>query len=394
MLTLSIKLVYLYFKTLELIQKMDINKIQAPTIILNKKVVIENIRAMVEKAKKHNLIFRPHFKTHQSAEIGNWIKNTGANKITVSSVGMANYFAENGWDDITIAFPLNIRELKKIEKLAKQVHLNILIGSLETIRYLHKKVNQKIGFFIKIDTGYHRSGIPASDIESIQQILNQAKPNKNLQFKGFLSHFGHSYYADNKRDVLIIFEDGKKQLVILKNHFIKEYPDLIISVGDTPSCTLADNFSGIDEIRPGNFVFFDLMQYNIGVCKASEIAMVVACPVVDKSPKRGELLIYGGAVHFSKEYIFDKHGNKVFGKAVRLTENGWSETENNIYVSGLSQEHGIIKATGSFIESLKIGDLLGVLPVHSCLTANLLKEYYEIGGGCIKMWGGKLKPFS
>ncbi len=28
----------------------------------------------------------------------------------------------------------------------------------------------------------------------------------------------------------------------------------------------------------------------------------------------------------------------------------------------------------------KVGDLLGVLPVHSCLTADLLKEYQTLDG--------------
>ncbi len=76
---------------------------------------------MAQKAKAHNLIFRPHFKTHQSAEIGNWFKDEGVNKITVSSVQMAEYFAESGWKDILIAFPVNIRETEQINRLASKI---------------------------------------------------------------------------------------------------------------------------------------------------------------------------------------------------------------------------------------------------------------------------------
>ena len=32
-------------------------------------------------------------------------------------------------------------------------------------------------------------------------------------------------------------------------------------------------------------------------------------------------------------------------------------------------------------------DLLGVLPVHSCLTADLLKEYRTVAGECVRMMG-------
>ena len=367
---------------------MNVQNIQTPTLILNKALVLENIQFMAEKARKHHLSFRPHFKTHQSAEIGNWFKDAGVDKITVSSVSMAEYFAKHGWKDITIAFPLNIRELDDIENLAKSVKLNILISSLETIQYLLKYLKQKTGFFIKIDTGYHRSGVLPENPEQIQQILFSAASSKNLQFKGFLSHFGHTYKAKNKQEVLSIFESGKKQMDKLKNNFSELFPNLIISIGDTPSCTLANDFKGIDEIRPGNFVFFDLMQSNIGVCKESDVAVVMACPVVDKYPERGEVLIYGGAVHLSKEYILDKLGNKIFGKVVQLTKNGWTEIKEEIYVTNLSQEHGIIKASRSFIELLKIGDLLGILPVHSCLTANLKKEYLTINDELLEMWKG------
>ncbi|RLD73544.1 MAG: alanine racemase, partial [Bacteroidetes bacterium] len=85
---------------------MNVQNIQTPTLILNKALVLENIQFMAEKARKHHLSFRPHFKTHQSAEIGNWFKDAGVDKITVSSVSMAEYFAKHGWKDITIAFPL------------------------------------------------------------------------------------------------------------------------------------------------------------------------------------------------------------------------------------------------------------------------------------------------
>ncbi len=364
---------------------MNVLSIQSPTLILNKALVLKNIQIMAEKARKYHLTFRPHFKTHQSAEIGNWFKDTGVDKITVSSVGMANYFADHGWNDITIAFPVNIRELPEMENLAKRISLTVLISNEETALYLSQMVKQSVGFFIKIDTGYHRAGVIPENLEQLQQILLAVENNKNLQFKGFLSHFGHTYKAKNKQEVLSIFESGKNQLAKLKKYFSKDYPNLIISIGDTPSCTLANDFGGIDEIRPGNFVFFDLMQANIGVCKESDIAVTMACPVIEKYLEREEVLIYGGAVHLSKEYILDKLGSKIFGKVVQLTKNGWTEIKEGVYITGLSQEHGIIKASRSFIESLKIGDLLSILPVHSCLTANLMKEYLTINDELLEM---------
>ena len=56
-----------------------------PTLILDKEVCLRNIERMAEKAKAKNLLFRPHFKTHQSATVGEWFRDAGITAITVSS---------------------------------------------------------------------------------------------------------------------------------------------------------------------------------------------------------------------------------------------------------------------------------------------------------------------
>ena len=80
-----------------------------PTLILDEARCKANIRHMCRKANDQGVVLRPHFKTHQSKIIGRWFGDMGIDKITVSSVGMARYFAEDGWKDITIAFPVNVR---------------------------------------------------------------------------------------------------------------------------------------------------------------------------------------------------------------------------------------------------------------------------------------------
>jgi len=73
---------------------MHLDSIQKPTLVLDKERCLRNIRKMAEKANKHNLHFRPHFKTHQSIEIGRWFRDFGVKAITVSSVEMAQYLAK------------------------------------------------------------------------------------------------------------------------------------------------------------------------------------------------------------------------------------------------------------------------------------------------------------
>ncbi len=167
------------------------------------------------------------------------------------------------------------------------------------------------------------------------------------------------------------------------------FADVEISIGDTPSCSMVEDLSDVDEIRPGNFVFYDATQFAIGSCSEEQIAVAVACPVVAKHQERQELIIYGGAVHLSKDVLvqlFDFWGEKPTYGAIALPgDSGWGPILPNAYVAGVAQEHGIVKVSQEIFERVNIGDLLMVIPVHSCLTAHLLRKYVTLEGEVLEL---------
>ena len=360
-------------------------EITKPTLLLDKEIALRNIENMVRKAKDLNLNFRPHFKTHQSAEIAEWFRTAGVKAITVSSFTMANYFADAGWDDITIAFSINIPEIPEINELAGRINLNVLIENKEGLEALQQKMEWHVGVFIKIDTGYNRTGIEANRTPLIDQLLVDIQKSPLLNFKGFLSHTGHTYLANSTHDIFSRHFDALLKMKALKSRYISEWPELMISLGDTPSCSICDNFDGVDEIRPGNFVFYDLMQYKLGVCKLTDIAVRMVCPVIAVHSSRNEVVIYGGAIHFAKESITNVDGKQLYGRIlIRQGENEILLDERN-YLHSLSQEHGILRITPKDLSYFKPGQFIEILPVHSCLTANLMREYMTTDGDNIKM---------
>ena len=360
-----------------------LSKITVPTLLLDKKKAIENINFMAEKAKKHGLIFRPHFKTHQSHVIGRWFRDAGISKITVSSFKMAQYFASDGWKDITVAFPVNIREIDLINDLANEIELNIVIESKEAVEFLSKRLKNNVGAFIKIDVGFNRTGIECADIEYINALIRSIRLSKHMKFKGFLSYTGQTYRLKTPSHIPLSLKKALNKLSLLKKAFINDYPDCIISIGDTPSCTLAEDFTGADEIRPGNFIFYDVMMLSYSVCTWDKIAVCLVCPVVSKHTARKEIVFYGGGVHFSKENLLVS-GKEFFGLVTRVTDKGWSEPVKGVYAKALHQEHGILKCDNSdCFDSINVGDLVGILPVHSCLTADCMKSYLTLEGEVI-----------
>lgn len=347
--------------------------ITKPTLIIDEYKCRENIKRMFKKARYYNLDFRPHFKTHQSLEIGSWFKELGVNKITVSSVDMANYFSED-WENITIAFPFNIREIESINELASRITINLVIENIESISFLSKHLISNVNILLKIDVGYHRTGISPKDKNLMDTILKLINSNHHLTFIGFLGHAGHTYKCRTQEAIRKIHASSLEIMTGLKTLYKSQYPNLIVSLGDTPSCSLADDFTGVDEIRPGNFVFYDLTQHKIGSTAISRIAVAMICPIVSIHKNRSEIVIYGGGVHFSKDRLEDKEGT-VFGRVVEKTKIGWGDVIPRMYISSLSQEHGIVSVPKSKISKYKIGDYLMILPIHSCMTANSMKWY-------------------
>ncbi len=149
-----------------------VDLIQKPTMLLDAEQARRNIARMAGKARASQTRFRPHFKTHRSAEIGDWFRSAGVEQITVSSVDMAVYFADHGWDDICIAFPTNIRQIKQINQLAQRVKLHLLVESVETVDLLRQQLTAPVAVWLEVDTGYSRSGVAWDDAAGLYAIAS------------------------------------------------------------------------------------------------------------------------------------------------------------------------------------------------------------------------------
>jgi D-serine deaminase-like pyridoxal phosphate-dependent protein len=234
--------------------------------------------------------------------------------------------------------------------------------------------------YIKIDTGYHRTGLTHEEMPIIKEVVNVLDSSPLTRFKGLLTHAGHTYHERTRAGIKQIYSSSTEILSRVKEEL--DTPDRMVlrSYGDTPSCSIIEKFDGIDEIRPGNFVFYDLMQLNAGVCLPSQVAGIVVCPVVAVHPARNQVVIYGGAVHLSKESI-PVDGRPVYGQLVEMDEKGWYDPIPDAVVVSLSQEHGILHSPDFVIKSIRPGMVIGIIPVHSCLTASLMQGYQLLGGG-------------
>jgi D-serine deaminase-like pyridoxal phosphate-dependent protein len=360
---------YLYFCNYKP-DSMDISTFETPIFVVDSQTLKRNIIRIKDKLGK-NTVFRPHFKTHINADVGKIFKDYGINQITVSSVDMAEFFYKNGFRDITIAFPFNIRQLKRTQSLAEKTSLNLCISNPESAIFVSENFKTEVGIFVEIDTGDNRSGIDWNNQNEISQSIRKIITNQNLIFKGFLTHNGQTYRLNSPQEIIDSSNDSIAKMMTLKEKYSAYKP--IISIGDTPGACLLNDFTCVDEVRPGNFVYFDLMQLNLGVCEFSDISARIYCPVVDINSDRNQIVIYGGAIHFSKDFIMYED-QKSFGLCTGVLRNQ-DKIQLNANLISLSQEHGIIQFYDEFLHKKSIipGDIVEIIPVHSCLTAHQMQ---------------------
>src|SRR5262249_46013453 len=137
--------------------------------------------------------------------------------------------------------------------------------------------------------------------------------------------------------------------------------DLTRSVGSTPTASIVDRFEDADEVRPGNYVFYDAFQATIGSCPRQDCPVSVMATVVGSYPERREAIIDAGALAFSKDLGPD-HIDAKFGYGIVCD---LDLRPLPIKLVSISQEHGKLRAANP----PPVGTPLRILPNHSCLTA-------------------------
>ncbi len=78
-------------------------ELDTPALLIDKRVMMENVAAMQQYADRQHVKLRPHTKTHKTPALAKLQEEKGASGITVAKVGEAEVMAAHGLKDIFIA---------------------------------------------------------------------------------------------------------------------------------------------------------------------------------------------------------------------------------------------------------------------------------------------------
>jgi len=351
---------------------MNVNHLQTPAFLVDANIVRQNCASMREKARASGVAFRPHVKTHKTIEIARMQHGDATGPITVSTLAEAEFFADGGFRDITYAVPIAPDKLDRVAALAKRVErLSILIDNAEALRGLERH-GGVFDVFLKVDCGYHRAGVNPDDPDSVRLAISIAN-SRAVHFQGLLTHAGHSYHARTVEEIRRIAAEESAALTRFRDLLPEELQNTLRSIGSTPTASVVEEFSDCDEVRPGNYVFFDAFQATIGSCRRADVAVSVLATVVGSYADRNESIIDAGALAFSKDLGPD-HIDPQFGYGV-VCDVDLRPLDARLVA--LSQEHGKLSA------ALPIGMRVRVIPNHSCLTAAMYDTYHVVENGAV-----------
>jgi len=364
----------------------QLKELETPAVLLDATQLASNLSSMQKRADRHGVALRPHVKTHKSLEIGRRQLAFGATGITVATLDEAIVFIEGGFASITIARPMI--SATKWDRLfsaleSHEADVRIVADSEEGLRIaadMAMAYDKKVGIFIKIDVGLHRCGLSPED-KRLLDLAIMAQEATHLDFRGILSHAGHVYAAGSSDEAANLAEQERRLMLVVRDTLLaNDVPVPEVSVGATPTVLASTHFEGITEIRPGNYVFLDLLPVRAGVAQQSDIALSILGTVISKN---NDYFITdtGSKTLTSDTGVHGMTGTQGFGLAYPLDH--YQAADYALIVEKVSEEHGLIRRTDF---DLPIGSQVRIIPVHACPVANLAREYVVLDDDQLVSW--------
>lgn len=357
------------------------SSLETPCLLLDKHRVQRNIQRMESKTQQAGVTLRPHLKTAKSSDIANLFNQGNPCPITVSTLKEAEYFAEAGYRDILYAVSIAPNKLHRAFKLCQTgVNLHLLLDQPQSAQALldFAQTNRwQPSVFIEIDCDGHRAGLTPEDPKLIEcaTLLSQgaqAQLGKSC-FAGLMTHGGGSYDCHNKAQAKAHAEQErqaclKAAALLLQHNIVCPH----ISTGSTPTVVAGTDFSGINEVRPGVFVFFDLFQWGMGLCEFDDLALSVLCTVIGHKADQNRLFIDAGALALSKDRSTQEQ-RQDYGYGLVCHIDG---SQAPLALRRVNQEHGVVSldATAALAD-YPIGSQLRIYPNHACMTAAAYETY-------------------
>jgi len=329
-----------------------IHDLETPSILINMDIMERNIARIQERCDSLGIQLRPHIKTHKIPALAQLQLAQGAIGIACQKVSEAEVFADAGITDIEIPYNI-VGKLKtaRLAALAKRAQLIVTVDSQPVIAGIAEAAREAgvtIRMMVELVSEQNRTGTTPEDAFRLAQYIQE---EDGVQFAGVM------IYPTNAsvRPRLL------KTLELLKEAGI---PVEMVSGGGTGAILEAHEVPELTEFRIGTYIFNDWRTVAHEWATMEDCAMTIRTTVVSANDK-GRVIIDAGG----KTVTLDKHEG-LHGYIVEYPEARFYQT---------SEEHGFLDFS-AYDQIPKVGDIVHIIPVHTCIVTNLHNQIYGVRG--------------
>jgi len=349
---------------------MRVEEIDTPALLVDLDTMERNLRRVAEYTERHGLRLRPHTKTHKSPRIGRRQLDLGAVGLTVAKVGEAEVMLAAAPADILVAYPVIGRaKLERLMAVARRTRVTVSLDSLFAAQQLSaaaQAAGVTIGVLAETDVGLGRVGVsPGAELLGLARAIQRLP---GLSFEGIAFYPGHikDHGTAGKEALAALGALIQSMLADFRRAGIEVR---IASGGSTPSLYHSHELPGLNEIRPGTYVYNDWNTVASGACTLQDCAATLLVTVVSTA-RPGQIIVDGGSKTFSSDRLMGA-AESTFGHVVEAPAAVFHK---------MNEEHGYVDVRACS-RGFEIGERLRIIPNHICVAVNLHERVYGIRNG-------------
>jgi D-serine deaminase-like pyridoxal phosphate-dependent protein len=352
---------------------LELKHLETPTVVVDMNKVRDNLKDMAESVASFGCSLRPHVKTHKIAELARLQLQYGANGITCAKVSEAEVMANGGIQDIFIAYPLvGDFRIRRAVELSRRIRLILAVDSFHGAKALSEAaVNSGTCLEVRmeVDTGLKRTGVPYHKASETAHSISELP---GLKLTGIYTFRGLIYDGKPTDDNSAAGRQEGELLAALAVRLRNEGLDIRdVSGGSSPTGKFVAQVPGVTEVRPGTYIFQDIMQVKERACSENQCAAFVLATVVS-TPEDGYAIVDGGSKTYGTDFQINSAPFYYEGY-------GYVADNPDLILSRVNEEHGIITSK-SGCTGLKVGQKICITPVHICSTVNLHNYVWLMDG--------------
>ncbi|KAJ5301692.1 hypothetical protein N7508_006555 [Penicillium antarcticum] len=330
--------------------------------------------------------------------------------------------------NILYGIPLIPGQIPRLIKISKELSqnqgkatLSLMIDHPDQLPYLEslsREAGKAVHIFVKVDTGYHRAGLPPSALNKngLLEKIAEAEAQGTVNLLGLYSRNSLSYNGSTPQEAmkaLSIEIRGLREALRVNTSLLPQLEEkgrkLVLSVGATPQVVSSQNLmqgdescgeaaelkellsgSGSDvsvELHAGVYPILDMQQ----VCTHAVVGrrgverdvvlsvLAEVCSVYNDERDTAEVLVAAGTLALGREPCAGYEGWGVVSSWERSGGDGGEG--GRLIVKRISQEHAILGWEGGSEREkipLSVGQVVKIFPNHSCVTGAYYGWYFVV----------------